>query len=283
MSIVLGQSNYGKSEVRLVKVIRGADRHDIRDLRVDVQLEGDFAAAHVAGDNTGLLATDTMRNTVYALAKDHLVADLESFGAALVNRFLTAGPTATRATVRLTEYPWERLHPDGRPHPHAFQRGSGGHRVAAVTGTVGGTTTFEAGIEELLVLKTTGSGWAGFLREEFTTLPETEDRIMATIVTANWAYEGTDLEFDRLWGGIRDAILRAFGDHYSPSVQATLYRMGHAVLEAHPEVARIHFSLPNKHHLLYDLARFGIENDNEIFHATNEPYGLIEGTVEREV
>jgi urate oxidase len=282
MSIVLGQNNYGKGEVRLVKVIKSADRHDVRDLRVDVQLEGDFAAAHVAGDNAGLLATDTMRNTVYALAKDHLVADLESFGAALVNRFLTASPRVTQARVRLTEYPWERLHPDGQPHPHAFQRGPGPHRVAAVTGTTDGTT-FEAGIEELLVLKTTDSGFAGFLREEFTTLPETADRIMATTVTAHWAYSGAELDFDRLWHGVRDTILRAFGDHYSPSVQATLYRMGHAVLEAHSEVDWVRFSLPNTHHLLYDLARFGIENDNEIFHPTNEPYGLIEGTVERGV
>jgi urate oxidase len=280
MSIVLGQNSYGKGEVRLVKVIKGADRHDIRDVRVDVQLAGDFAAAHVDGDNSGLLATDTMRNTVYALAKEHLVTDLESFGTALVSRFLTAGPRVSQATVRLTEYPWDRLEPRSGPHPHAFQRGSGGNRVAVVTGTAEGTT-FEAGIEDLLVLKTTGSGFAGFLREEFTTLPETDDRIMATVVSADWAYSGTDLDFDRLWHGARDAILRAFCDHYSPSVQATLYRMGHAVLAACPEVGRIRFSLPNKHHLLYDLARFGIENDNEIFHATNEPFGLIEGTVER--
>jgi urate oxidase len=281
MSIVLGHNSYGKSEVRLVKVIKHADRHDIRDLRVDVQLEGDFADAHLVGDNSGLLATDTMRNTVYALAKEHLVADLESFGAALVDRFLTAGPRVTRARVRLVEYPWDRLQPEGQPHPHAFQRGSGGDRVATVTGTTQGTS-FAAGIEDLLVLKTTGSGFAGFLREEFTTLPETSDRIMATIVTAKWAYGDTDLDFDRLWHGVRNTIVSAFGDHCSPSVQATLYRMGHAVLEAHPEVARVHFSLPNRHHLLYDLARFGLENDNEIFHPTNEPYGLIEGTVERD-
>jgi urate oxidase len=281
MSIVLGHNSYGKSEVRLVKLIKHADRHDIRDLRVDVQLEGEFVDAHLVGDNSGLLATDTMRNTVYALAKEHLVADLESFGAALVDRFLTAGPRVTRARVRLVEYPWDRLHPEGQPHPHAFQRGSGGDRVATVTGTTQGTS-FAAGIEDLLVLKTTGSGFAGFLREEFTTLPETSDRIMATIVTADWAYGGADLHFDRLWHGVRDTIVSAFGDHYSPSVQATLYRMGHAVLEAHPEVARVHFSLPNRHHLLYDLARFGLENDNEIFNPTNEPYGLIEGTVERD-
>ncbi len=278
--IVLGQNSYGKSEVRVVKVIKGPERHEIRDLWVDVALEGEFEAAHVTGDNTGLLATDTMRNTVYALAKDHLVADIESFGLALVNRFLGAGPSVTRARVRILEYPWSRLEPDGDPHPHAFQRGAGGNRVAIVVGTAEGVT-IEAGIEDVFVLKSTGAGWEGFLREEYTSLPETSDRIVATIVTATWSYEGESLEFDRLWHGVRDAILRAFGDHYSPSVQATLYRMGEAVLRAHPEVSRIHFSLPNKHHLLYDLGRFGIENDNEIFHASSEPFGLIEGTVER--
>jgi urate oxidase len=274
--IVLGQNNYGKSEVRVVKVVKGPDRHDVRDLWVDIALEGEFEAAHVAGDNTGLLATDTMRNTVYALAKDHLVADIESFGLALVNRFLEAGPSVTRPRVRIVEFPWARI----GSNPHAFQRDAGGSRVATVVGTAGGAT-FEAGIEDLLLLKTTGSGWEGFLREEYTSLAETSDRIMATALTATWSYDAPDLDFDRLWHGVRDAILSAFGDHYSPSVQMTLYRMGEAVLEAHPEVARIHFSLPNKHHLLFDLGRFGIENDNEIFHATREPYGLIEGTVER--
>jgi urate oxidase len=278
--IALGQNNYGKGEVRIVKVVKRPDRHDLRDLRVDVALEGDFEAAHVEGDNTGLLATDTMRNTVYALAKDHLLGDVESFGLALVNRFLTAGPTVSRARVDIVEYPWTRLEPGGVPHPHAFSRGAGGDRVAKVVGTRAGAT-FEAGIEDLLVLKTTGSGWAGFLREEYTSLAETTDRIMATVMTASWAYAGGALDFDRLWHGVRATILRAFGDHYSPSVQLTLYRMGEAVLQEHAEVSWIRFSLPNKHHLLYDLGRFGIENDNEIFHATNEPYGLIEGTVER--
>jgi urate oxidase len=278
--IVLGQNNYGKGEVRVVKVVKRADRHDLRDLRVDIALEGDFVAAHVRGDNTGLLATDTMRNTAYALAKDHLTGSIESFGQVLANRFLEAGPTVRAARVRIVEYPWTRIAPDGRPDPHGFHRGAGGNRVATVTGTAKGAR-FEAGIEDLLMLRTTGSGWENFLREEYTTLPDTSDRIMATILAAAWSYEGTDLDFDGLWHGVRETILRAFCDHYSPSVQMTLYHMGEAVLQTHPEISKIRFSLPNKHHLLYDLARFGMENDNEIFHATNEPYGLIEGTVER--
>jgi urate oxidase len=277
MPVVLGANNYGKSQVRVVKVTRTPGRHELKDLTVDVALEGDFDAAHTDGDNTGLLATDTMRNTVYALAKLHPVDEIEAFGRALVERFVAAGPTVRRARVRIAEHPWERL----GAHEHAFQRGSGGLRVTTVTGD-GAELSVQSGIEDLLVLRTTGSGWAGFAREEYTTLPETDDRILATVVTASWDYGDPEVAYGAAWRGARDALLEAFADHYSPSVQYTLHRMGAAVLEARPEIERIRLSLPNRHHLLFDLGRFGLENDHEVFQATTEPYGLIEGTVERE-
>src|SRR5918992_3670187 len=277
--IVLGQNNYGQSEDRVFKVKRDAERHEIWDLDVRVVLEGDFEAAHIKGDNTGLLATDTMRNTVYALAKDHLTGAIEEFGLKLVDHFLEAGPTVERARVRIAEHPWNRIEVNGRGHEHSFVRGSG-ERIATVKGDAGDARV-EAGIDDLLVLKTTNSGWEGFLRERFTTLPETDDRILATKITANWTYGDANVDFDRLWHGVRGRILETFTDHYSPSVQNTLYRMGEAVLEVFTEIQKIHLSLPNKHHLLYDLESFGMENEGEIFHATSEPYGLIEGTVER--
>jgi urate oxidase len=280
--IVLGENSYGKSEIRLVKVNRATERHRLWDLDVAVTLEGDFEAAHVNGDNAGILATDTMRNTVYALAKDRLTGSIEDFGLALVEHFLDAGPTVEKAAVRITSFPWDRIEVDGRPHEHSFVRGAG-ERKAKITGGVDGSRRVEAGIDNLLVIKTTRSGFEGFLRERFTTLPETDDRILATAVTATWTYaEAAGLDFDRLWGEVRTRILTTFTDHYSPSVQNTLYRIGRATLEAYPEVEKIRLSFPNKHHIPYDLSRFGIENENEIFHATSEPYGLIEGTVERE-
>jgi urate oxidase len=285
MSIGLSHAGYGKSEVRLVKVSRGSGGdglHDLRDLTVDVMLEGDFDAAYTDGDNAGLLATDTMRNTVYALAKQHPIDDIERFGLHLVNHFLGAATGVTTASVQIVEHPWARLEIGGRRHEHAFQRGNGGKRVATVTATAGGgEPQIEAGIDDLLVLKTTGSGWEGFLRDRYTTLPETSDRILATVITARWSYRGDGIAFGDAWREVHQTILTSFCDHYSPSVQFTLHRMGRAVLDARPDVERISFSLPNKHHLLYDLARFGLENENEIFHATNEPYGLIEGTVTR--
>ncbi|MGZ4230316.1 MAG: factor-independent urate hydroxylase [Solirubrobacteraceae bacterium] len=280
MSIVLSQAGYGKSEVRLVKVSRRPNGHDLRDITVDVALEGDFDAAYTRGDNAGLLATDTMRNAVYALAKEHPIDEIELFAQQLVDHFLAAGPGVTSARVHIVEHPWTRLELSGRPHEHAFERGSGGNRVATVVGD-GGPPQIEAGIDDLLVLKTTGSGWEGFLRDRYTSLPETADRILATIITARWSYRGPDVEFGAAWREVRRTILEAFCDHYSPSVQFTLHHMGEAVLGARPEVERISFSLPNKHHLLYDLKRFGLDNDNEIFQPTDEPYGLIEGTVQR--
>ena len=264
MTFVLSQSNYGKSAIRLVKVVRDEGRHELSDVTVDVMLDGDFRAAHDEGDNSALIATDTMRNAVYALAAKHDVSELETFGRTLVEHFVVTGPTVQRAQVRLVAHPWGRL----GEHEHAFQRGAGGERIAIVTGD-DHSSRIEAGVEGLEVLRTTGSGWSGFVRDELTTLPETDDRILAT-------------DYGASWQAARDAILEAFGDHYSPSVQFTLRRMGRAVLKAVEAIERVRLSLPNRHHLLYDLSRFGLENANEVFQATTEPYGLIEGTVERE-
>ena len=260
----------------MVKVTRTPGRHELRDITVDVGLEGDFEAAHLSGDNSALLATDTMRNVVYALARTHPIDSLEAFAAALVEHFLAAGPTVTRVRIDVAEHPWERL----GDHEHAFQRGHGGKRLATVTGD-GSATTYEAGIDDLLALKTTASGWEGFVRDEYTSLPETDDRILATIVSARWTYGDPAGDLDATWRAVRDTLLESFADHYSPSVQFTLNRMGEAVLERHPAVQRIHLSLPNRHHLLFDLDRFGLDNSNVVFHATTEPYGLIEGTIER--
>jgi urate oxidase len=278
--IVLGQNNYGKSEIRLLKVRRGAERHELWDLDVRVSLEGDFEAAHTRGDNSHLLATDTMRNTVYALAKDHLTGSIEAFGLALVDHFLRAGPTVTSCLVEITQHRWDRIEVDGRPHEHSFVRGRGERRTE-VSGDEGGSRSVEAGIGDVYVMKTTNSGFEGFLRERFTTLPETDERILATVVTAKWVYNTTDADFDSLWDSVLRKTLETFTDHYSPSVQNTLYRMGKAVLEEFPEVERIWYSFPNVHHVHYDLARFGIDNEGEIFHATRDPYGQIEGWVER--
>ena len=213
--IILGQNNYGKTEVRVLKVNRDPERHELWDLDVRVALEGDFEAAHVKGDNTGLLATDTMRNTVYALAKDKLTGSIEDFGLALVDHFLEAGPTVTSCWVRIHQAQWSRMEADGQPHEYSFVRDRG-QRRAEVWGDESGGRKVEAGIGDVHILKTTESGWEGFLREQFTTLPETDDRILSTIVTSRWEYNTTDLgnvDFDEIWRGVMDQV---FDDFHRP-------------------------------------------------------------------
>jgi urate oxidase len=281
--IVLGQNNYGKADVRLFKVFRDQERHEVKDVWVDVAMIGDFTAAHTQGDNTDLLATDTVRNTVYALAKDGLTSSIEEFGKHLIRHFVQAGPKVSSVRVKMTEHRWDRISVAGQEHDHSFTRDVGKH-TAVVEGD-GSSFTVTSGIDELFILKTTNSGWEGFLREQYTTLPDTNDRILATVMTAHWHYYRSEIDseinYNQVWAGVWQQILTTFTDHYSPSMQGTLYQMGKAVLERFPEIEKIHFSFPNKHHIKYNLERFGMENNNTIFHADAEPYGLIEGWVER--
>ncbi len=278
-AVKLGDNNYGKADVRLFKVFRDQDRHDIKDVQVRVAVQGDFGAAHTDGDNTGLVATDTMRNTVYALARDGLTGSVEAFGKHLIRHLVTTGPRVTDAQVTFVQHTWDRMLSQGEAHDHAFVRQMSKH-TASVRGD-GQTFTVESGIDELYVLKTTRSGWAGFHRDEFTTLPETTDRILATTVTARWTYRTPDADYDAVWAQVYQTLLDVFPDHYSPSMQATLYRLGEAVLTRCEAIDRIFFSFPNRHHIPYPLDRYGMDNPGVIFHADAEPYGVIEGWVER--
>ncbi|WP_407542260.1 urate oxidase (plasmid) [Deinococcus radiomollis] len=279
VKVVLGQNNYGKADVRLFKVFRDQARHEVKDVWVNVAMEGDFQAAHVLGDNTDLLATDTVRNTVYALAEDGLTGSVEEYGKVLIRHLVQAGPKVSRVRVSFTEHLWQRTVSDGQEHDHSFSRLMPKH-TAWVEGDAQDFTV-SSGIDELFILKTTQSGWEGFLREGYTSLPDTDDRILATVVTAKWEYLPGEVDYDEVWQRVYDQLLSTFGDHYSPSMQNTLYRMGEAILTRCPEISRIHFSFPNRHHIRYNLERFGLENNNTIFHADAEPYGLIEGWVER--
>ncbi|HEX9892756.1 MAG TPA: urate oxidase [Gemmatimonadales bacterium] len=276
----LAWNGYGKAEVRLVKVDRNEAAHLLTDLSVDVQLQGNFESVHTGGDNACVLPTDTMKNTVYALARQGTVDPPEAFAERLGAHFLDACPAATRAVVTLKAHQWERLSVGGAAHRHAFARGSEERRIAVAS--VGrDRTVVEAGLEGLGLLKTTGSGFSGYLRDRYTTLPETEDRIFATEVTAQWRYGERPLDFAAAWCAVRRALIETFAEHQSASVQQTLYAMGEQALRACAEAAEIRLVLPNRHHLLVDLRPFGLENPNEVFVATREPYGRIEAVVTR--
>ncbi|GAA0809785.1 factor-independent urate hydroxylase [Spirilliplanes yamanashiensis] len=275
MAIVLGPNRYGKAETRLVHVARGPGRHALTDLNVSTSLSGDLAATHLTGDNAGVLATDSQKNTVYAFAREHGVGEPEAFAARLARHFTGALPTITAATVAIEQYGWTRL------GPHSFQRDGGHTRTCRVTADGDGVTVV-SGVTGLVLLNTTDSEFHGFPRERYTTLPETTDRVLATAVDARWRHLGDDADWAASWAGVRDALVEAFVDTYSYSLQQTLMAMGTRVLKRRPEVAEIRLALPNRHHLLVDLAPFGLDNPNEVFVAADRPYGLIEGTVTRD-
>jgi urate oxidase len=271
-------NRYGKSRIRLVKVRRSRDSHELVDLTLDVQLEGAFDAVYVDGDNGPCLATDTMKNTVYALARQDPIDHVEVFALRLADHFL-AKPAVARVRISAIEQPWGRLSSGGRPHPHAFVQAGAEHWTTAVTRDAQ-RTAIVSGLANLIVLKTTDSAFAGFPRDEFTTLPETDDRIMATSITAAWTY-GPDASDFSARAAIRRSLVETFAEHRSRSVQHTLYAMGEAALAACAAVTEITLTLPNRHHLLVDLQPFGLDNPNEIFVATDQPFGLIEATIRR--
>ena len=278
MAIRLGENNYGKQRVRILQVARHPDRHDIKELTLGIRLEGDFETAHSKGDNRKVLPTDTMKNTVYALAKLHPIASPEEFSLRLADRFLTRNPQVSRVRIEAVQTLWMRLAVGGKPDPHTFT-GSGNEKRTATLTASRKERILHAGIEGLVVLKTTDSAFENFLKDEYTTLKEDRKRILATSIRATWLYRENAPEFDSTWQGVRQALLEAFAGHDSESLQHTLYAMGEAVLEKFPGIREIHLSLPNKHYNLVDLSPFQLENPKEIFLPTDEPHGLIEATL----
>jgi urate oxidase len=278
MAIRLGENNYGKQRVRILQVTRHPDRHDIKELTLGIRLEGDFETAHTKGDNQKVLPTDTMKNTVYALAKRHHIETPESFGLQLIDHLLAHNPQVSRARVEASETLWVRLSFAGKTHPHTFTRSSEEKRTTFVVATRG-QKTVHAGIEGLVVLKTTDSAFEGFLRDQYTTLKEDRDRILATVIRAKWLYRSEKTDFEKTWHAVRQTLLEAFAEHDSKSLQQTLYAMGETVLKKFPTIREIHLSLPNKHYNLVDLSPFRMENPKEIFLPTDEPHGLIEATI----
>ncbi|MEV6491545.1 factor-independent urate hydroxylase [Actinoplanes sp. NPDC051633] len=275
MAIVLGPNRYGKAEVRLVRVVRDGDTHSIADLNVGISLAGELQATHYAGDNGGVLPTDTMKNTVYAFAKEHGVGEPEEFALRLGRHFLATLGHVDTARITVEAYGWQRL------GPHSFQREGSWTRTCTVTVADGGTQVV-SGISGLVLLNSTASEFHGFIKDRYTTLPESHDRILATAVDARWRHLTPETDFAASFEGAREALIGAFVNTYSHSLQQTLYAMGTMVLTARPEIAEVRLVLPNKHHYLVDLAPFGLDNPNEVFNAGDRPYGLIEGTVTRD-
>lgn len=280
MTAQLHGNNYGKSRVRLSRITRNGPRHEFIELTAAISLGGDFAAAFTASDNRLVIATDTMKNTVYALANEHGVANIESFGQRLARHFLNTYPHVDKATISLEERPWSRMTLNGQDHPHSFIASSGELHCCEIASSRD-LTTMHSGLRGLQVLKTTGSGFSGFLRDQYTTLPETDDRIFATTIEASWPCIDLAADWSDARQTIRDALLQVFADQFSPSVQATLFWMAEAAFARCPLIDEISITMPNQHHLPANLSAIGLTNANETFIPTDEPHGLISAVVRR--
>jgi urate oxidase len=280
--IALAENSYGKSCVRVMKVKRDRPLHTVWEWKVEVLLSGDFKTCFTDGDNCAILPTDTMKNTVYSRARESKAECIEDFALELCEFFLSRNPQVGQVAINIASTSWEHALVQGKPHPSAFIRGSSESQTTAVTCVQGGRASVTSGLENLVVLKTANSGFEGYLRDSLTTLPETADRLLGTSMSAQWKYKAAELPFESLQIRLRDALIQAFAEHDSKSVQHTLYAMAQAALEAAPEILDIELAMPNKHCLLVDLSRFGQTNPNEIFVPTDEPYGNIVARISRE-
>jgi urate oxidase len=282
--IILGKNQYGKAENRVVRIHRDSPRHEIHDVNVSICLRGDFSAAHLTGDQSEVLPTDTQKQTAYAYAKEQGLNSIEDYGLALARHFVHDVEPVTGARVEIDEYAWERALVDGAEHNHTWIRKGQEVRTAAITVSAeeGGAGEWViGGLKDFVILKSTGSEFSGFLSDPYTVLEPTHDLVMATSLVAQWRFTTTEADWDDVYVGVKAQLVKQFAVVQSLALQQTLYEMGKAVLEHYPQLAEIRLSAPNKHHFVYDLSPFGLDNPNEVFHADDRPYGLIQATVTR--
>jgi urate oxidase len=281
MAIILGDNQYGKAENRVVRIVRDTARHEIHDLNVTTAMRGPFQPAYLVGDQSNVLPTDSQKNTAFAFAKSVGIDSIEQYGLALARHFVHDVDPIEGARIEIEEFAWTRAIVDGVEHDHTWTRTGAETRTAAITVDATGEYVI-GGFKDLVILKSTGSEFAGFLKDEYTTLPETHDRVMATSLVAKWRFTSTDVDWNAAYPEIKALMIREFATLQSLALQQTLWHMGKAVLEAFPVIAEIRLTAPNKHHFLYDLAPFGLANPGEVFIAADRPYGLIEAQVLRD-
>jgi len=283
MSVKLAANRYGKSRVRLMRVTKHEDHHDLDEWTVQVLLRGDFETAHTLGDNSQILPTDTMKNTVYSIARDSKATSMEDYAKELVDFLLGRNPQVSEAEVVVESVLWKRMTVEGKPFPTAFMRGSDERQITTVSRAQKGAFEITSGLDNLTVLKSANSAFVGYIKDSLTTLPETTDRIFATALKATWDYTaeaiGEGIDFDKVRGHLRETMISAFAKHDSLSVQQTLYAMAEAALGHTEIIDEVYMRMPNKHCLLVNLAPFGQTNPNHIFVPTDEPHGTIEATV----
>jgi urate oxidase len=285
MPVKLAANRYGKSRVRVMRLTKHEQHHDLEEWTVQLLLSGDFETAHTVGDNSQILPTDTMKNTIYVVAHETKATSIEGYAQELVDYILTRNPQVSEAECIVQSHLWKRMTVDGQPHPTAFMHGSNEVQTTRVSREQNAAFEITSGLDGLFVLKTAQSGFVGYIKDSLTTLPETTDRLFGTVVKAEWTYTATGLsstiDFNKVRTHLREIMLSTFAKHDSLSVQQTLYAMGEAALAHTDLISSVYMLMPNKHNLLIDLKRFDRDNPNHIFVPTDEPHGTIEATIVR--
>lgn len=278
--MALTYNRYGKGRVRVLRLDRERPEHEVRELSILAMLEGGFGRAYTDADNSAVVATDTIKNIVNALARDHLTADSETFADIVARFFLERYAQVSKADIRAVETRWRRMTLAGAPQPHAFTLDGNGRPFAHVVATREGAE-IRSGIESFTFMKTTQSGWSNFHADEYRTLADTDDRIVATAMDATWTWQSAPTSYPAANAALMDAMMGEFVSTYSHGVQDSMYRMGEAALAAVPEVAQVRFGMPNKHYIPMNLAKFGRDATGTVFLPTDEPHGQIEAVVAR--
>ena len=213
----------------MVRIYRDTPRHEIHDVNVSTCLRGDFSAAHLTGDQSDVLPTDTQKQTAYAYAKEKGLASIEDYGLALARHFVHDVEPVQGARIEIDEYAWERAVVDGAEHDHTWIRKGQEVRTAAVT-VDGDGEWVVGGLKDLVILKSTGSEFAGFLTDPYTILEPTHDRVMATSLVAQWRFTRPagdwQIAWDEVYAGVKTQLVKQFAVVQSLALQQTLYAMG---------------------------------------------------------
>jgi len=277
----LGENSYGKSRVRLSRITRDGNRHDFNEWTVRVLLHGDFESSFTEADNSKILPTDTMKNTVYSIARGSKALTLEKFAMELGDYLLLNNPQIDKASIEIEEKAWERMELGAEPEATTFKLGGPELQTVNAVRVRDGGWSITSGVDGLVILKTTKSAFTGYIKDKLTTLKPATDRIFGTCATATWEFTSASPDYAQVRSKVVAALLKEFARHESMSVQHTLFDMGKVALAEVPEIARIKLTMPNLHHLLADLSPFGQDNPNHIFVPIDEPHGYIEATIER--
>jgi urate oxidase len=279
--VPLIKNTYGKGRVRVMRIHRDGDRHEVSQLNIKAMMEGDFARAYTDGDNSTSVSTDTIKNVVNVIARENTGLSTEEFCQVLAKKYLDSYSQVERVSVTAHETKWSRLEVGGKPHPHSFVLDSNGKPFVEVAATRAGSS-MSSGVDGFTFMKTTQSGWENFYKDAYSTIQPTGDRMCATSMVASWKWSAKPANYAATNAKILDTLLTVFASTYSPSVQNSLYHMGEAALAAVPEISEISMACPNIHYILMNLSAFGLDNNNDVFLPTDEPHGQIECTVGRE-